>query len=137
MKKRQTILSVAVLCLLIAIAWGAYLYNKPHADAGSKLTDETMRADSLYASYAGDEAAADKRFMNKILEVKGTVQDITMNNSKPAVKLTTGQPGSINCQMAMDSSEVFAHIQKGMQVTIKGKCSGYLMDVNLVDCVLK
>jgi len=137
MKKRQTILSLVILCLLVALAWGAYLYNKPHADAGSKSTDETIKADSLYANYAANEAAADKRFMNKILEVKGAVQDVTMSNSKPTVMLATGQAGGINCQMAMDSSEVFTSIHKSMQVTIKGKCSGYLMDVNLVDCVIK
>lgn len=137
MKKRQTILSLAILCLLVAVAWGVYLYNKPHANAGGKSTDETITADSLYANYAANEAAADKRFMNKIVEVKGTVQDVTMSNSKPTVTLGTGQAGSINCQMALDSTTVFTSIHKNTQVTIKGKCSGYLMDVNLVDCVIK
>jgi len=137
MKKRQTILSLVILCLLVAVAWGLYLYNKPHTSAGGKSTDETITADSLYANYAANEAVADKRFMNKILEVKGAVQDVTMGNHKPTVMLATGQAGGINCEMAMDSAAVFASVHKNMQVTIKGKCSGYLMDVNLVDCVIK
>ena len=28
-------------------------------------------------------------------------------------------------------------LKTGDSVTIKGKCTGYLMDVNLVDCVIK
>lgn len=137
MKKRQTILSVAVLCLLIAVAWGFYLYNKPHADAGSKSTDSTLSADSLYKAYAANEAAADKSFMNKVLEVKGTVKDITMSNKRPVVLLSTTGEGNINCEMATDSTTVFSTLQKQAEVVIKGKCSGYLMDVNLVDCVIK
>ena len=137
MKKRQTILSLAVLCLLIGVAYGLYLYNKPHANAGGKSTEASLSADSLYKAYSNDEPAANKNFLNKILEVKGVVQDITMSNRRPVLLLNTGQPGSINCQMAMDSADVFSVLHKASQVTVKGKCSGYLMDVNLVDCVIK
>jgi len=137
MKKRQTILSLVILCLLLALAWGLYLYNKPHANAGNKNTDASLTADSLYKAYANDEAGANKNFMNKVLEVKGVVQDITMSNRRPVVLLSTGQMGNVNCQMALDSTEVFSVLHKAAQVVIKGKCSGYLMDVNLVDCVIK
>lgn len=126
-----------MLCLLIGVAWGLYLYNKPHANAGNKATDATLTADSLYKAYANDEAAANKNFMNKVLEVKGVVQDITMSNKRPVVLLSTGQIGNINCQMALDSTEIFSAVHKAVAITIKGKCSGYLMDVNLVDCVIK
>lgn len=137
MKKRQTILSVALLCILIAVAWGFYLYNKPHVNAGGKTTDSTLTADSLYKAYAANEAAADKSFMNKVLEVKGTIKDITMSNKRPVVLLSAGAEGNINCEMAIDSAEVFSTLHKQGQAVIKGKCSGYLMDVNLVDCVIK
>jgi len=135
-KKWQIILSVIVLCLLIGVAWGFYLYSKPHADAGGKPTDATLTADSLYAVYKKDEAGADKLYMNKILEVKGTVQSIEMSNRRPVVMLATGDLGGINCQMAVDSTTVFSTLHKASPVTIKGKCSGFLMDVNLVDCVI-
>jgi hypothetical protein len=136
-KTRQIILSVIIVCLLIAVAWGFYLYNKPHTSAEGKSTDATLSADSLYNAFTKNEAAANKVFMNKILEINGTVQDITMSNRRPVVLLNTGQVGSINCEMAIDSAKVFSTLHKAAQVTIKGKCSGYLMDVNLVDCVIK
>jgi len=136
-KKWQIILSGIVLCLLIGVAWGFYLYTKPHANAGGKATDVTLSADSLYGAYKKDEPNADKSFLNKIVEVKGVVQSIEMSNGRPVVILSTGDDGNINCQMALDSTAVFATLHKASTVTIKGKCSGYLMDVNLVDCVIK
>ncbi len=137
MKKRQIILSGIALCLLIAVAYGFYLYQKPHASAESKKTDASLSADSLYTAFANDETGANKVFLNKILEVKGVVMDIEMSNRKPVVILNTGQPGGVNCEMAIDSQSVFSVLHKASLVTIKGKCSGYLMDVNLVDCVIK
>ncbi|HWB24310.1 MAG TPA: hypothetical protein VG738_02470 [Chitinophagaceae bacterium] len=137
MKKRQVILSLAVLCLLIAVAWCFYLYNKPHTSAAGKTTDVSLSADSLYNAYAKDENAAGKIYMNKILEITGVVKDITMSDKTPVVLLNTNGDGLVNCSMAMDSAAVFSSIRKASRVTIKGKCSGYLMDVNLVDCVTK
>ncbi len=135
-KKWQIILSVIVLCLLIGVAWGFYLYTKPHANAGGKPTDATLTADSLYAAYKKDEVSADKAYHNKVLEVQGVVLSIEMSNHRPVVMLGTGDMGGINCQMALDSATVFSTLHKASPVTIKGKCSGYLMDVNLVDCVI-
>lgn len=136
-KKWQIILSGIVLCLLIGLAWGVYLYTKPHANAGNKATDASLSADSLYSAYSSNEPAADKSFLNKIIEVKGVVQGIEMSNRRPVVMLATGGMGGINCQMALDSTTVFSMVHKASPVIIKGKCSGFLMDVNLVDCVIK
>ncbi len=136
-RNRQIILSVVVLCILIAAAWGFYEYARPHASAADKRTDVVIGADSLYASFTNDEAGANKKYINKVAEVTGIVQDITISDRKPVVFLRTSGPGVINCLMAMDSATVFSTVKKNTQTVIKGKCSGYLLDVNLVDCVIK
>jgi len=130
-------LSVTALCLLIAVAWGVYEYSRPHASAQDKKTEFIITSDSLYAAFTADETGADKKFMNKVLEVKGVVQDITISDRKPVVFLRTEGAGVINCLMAMDSATVYSALKKNVTAIIKGKCSGFLMDVNLVDCVLK
>jgi hypothetical protein len=136
-RNRQIILSVIALCILIGAAWAFYLYSKPHASAADKKTDVVIGADSLYASFTNDEAGANKKYINKVAEVSGIVQDISVSDRKPVVFLRTSGPGVINCLMAMDSATVFSTIKKNTQAVIKGKCSGYLLDVNLVDCVIK
>ena len=136
-RKRQIILSVIVLCLLIGGAWGFYEYSRPHASAGDKKTEIIISADSLYASFSNNELSASKKFIGKIAEVAGVVQDIAISNKKPVVFLRTSGLGVINCLMATDSATVFSTIKKSVEIVIKGKCSGYLMDVNLVDCVIK
>lgn len=136
-RKRQIILSATALCLLIAVAWGFYQYSRPHASALDKRTEFIISADSLYAAFSGNEPVADKTFMNKVLEVKGTVQDMTTSDRKPVLLLQTRGAGIVNCLMAADSATIFSTVQKNSTVVIKGKCSGFLMDVNLVDCVIK
>lgn len=136
-RKRQIILSVTFLCLIIAGSWGFYEYSRPHRDAGSAKTDAYISADTLYKDFTDDEAAATKIFSGKVLEVTGTVQDVSVSRKKPVVFLATGGLGNVNCLMAEDSATIFSAVKKNTVVVIKGKCSGFLMDVNLVDCVLK
>lgn len=136
-RKKQIILSLALLCLLITAVYAFYQYSRPHASAADKKTEIVLTADSLYAAFINDEAIANKKYVNKILEVKGVVLDVTVSGQKPVVFLNTNGGGGINCTMAMDSAKVFSAIQKNKETVIKGKCSGFLMDVNLVDCVIK
>jgi hypothetical protein len=136
-RKRQIILSVIASCILIGIAWGFYEYSRPHTSAEDKKTDVVISADSLYAAFMADEPGADKKFINKVLEVKGVIQDISISDRKPFVLLHAGGDGGINCLMATDSATVFSTLKKNTEAVVKGKCSGYLMDVNLVDCVIK
>jgi hypothetical protein len=136
-RKKQIILSLAMLCLLITAVYAFYQYSRPHASAADKKTEIVLTADSLYAAFIKDETIANKKYVNKILEVKGVVLDVTVSGQKPVVFLNTNSGGGINCTMAMDSAQVFSAIQKNRKAVIKGKCSGFLMDVNLVDCVIK
>jgi len=136
-RKRQIILSATALCLLLAVVWGFYQYSRPHASAQDKQTAFIITADSLYGAFSTNEPVANKTFMNKVLEVKGTVQDLTTSDRKPVLLLQTQGIGFVNCLMAVDSTTIFSTIKKNSAITIKGKCSGFLMDVNLVDCVIK
>jgi hypothetical protein len=51
--------------------------------------------------------------------------------------LNDGYPGtSVVCQFGRESNEETKDLKKGDLVTIEGICSGYLMDVVMVRCVL-
>jgi len=121
----------------LAVVWGFYQYSRPHASVQDKQTAFTITADSLFAAFSANEPVASKTFMNKVLEVKGIVQDLTTSDRQPILLLQTQGTGLVNCLMAVDSATIFSTIKKNSTVIIKGKCSGFLMDVNLVDCVIK
>jgi len=135
--KKRTILWIGIpLLLLLAIAWAYHLYVKPHQSAAGETADFSIDADSLYSQYQANEHAADQKYLGKVIEVSGKLSDIQHNGNAEVWILSQQGGGGINCQL-------FAGVKpdpepkSGDIVTVKGRCTGFLMDVNLVDCVLR
>jgi hypothetical protein len=137
MKKRAILWVGIPLLVLFAFAWAYHLYIKPHGSTAGDAADFNLAADSLYLQYQADEHAADQKYLGKVIEVSGKVSEI-QHSGNSQIWILSPQPGGggINCQL-------FAGIKpdpepkSGDFVTVKGRCTGFLMDVNLADCVLR
>ena len=137
MRKKRTILWLSLLLLvLVGASWGWYLYDKPHRSAAGVSPDLTIAADSLYHQYQRDERSSDQRFMGKVLKVSGHLAEIQRSGNTEIWILAgeAGAPGGINCQLFAGTT-VDHEPKPGDAVTVKGRCTGFLMDVNLTDCV--
>ena len=127
-----------LLTILITLAWGYYMYHKPHQSAAGETANVSITADSLYTQYASNEKICDGKYLGKVLEVSGKLSEI-QHSSKSEIWILstdTGSGGGINCQLFQGEKIPDPHPQPGDKVTIKGRCSGFLMDVNLSDCVV-
>ena len=137
MRKKRTIYWIGLLLLLLILfAGGYYLYNKPHQSAAGEAVILSIAADSLYRQYQSDEKAANQKYTGKVIEVTGKISEIQHNGSSE-IWILSAQPGGggINCELF--PGEKTGHTPRtGDTVTIKGRCTGFLMDVNLADCVL-
>jgi hypothetical protein len=134
--KKRTILWIGILLLLLlAAAWAYHLYVKPHRSAAGETADFSVDADSLYSQYQANEQAADRKYLGKVIEVSGKLTEIQRNGNSE-VWILSQQPGGggINCQLFAGTGPD-PEPRKGDAVTVKGRCAGFLMDVNLVDCV--
>jgi hypothetical protein len=136
MRKKRTILWGAIILLLIALAWAYHLYMKPHESAADETTDFAISADSLYQQYRTDEHSADQKYLGKVIEVSGKLAEI-QHSGNSEIWILSPQPGGggINCQL-FAGTKVDPEPKSGDVVTVKGRCTGFLMDVNLADCVL-
>jgi len=133
--KRRLLVTLPVLILFCVGIWAVYEYKKPHTDAGDKTTNIYIDATGLYNDYAKNETTANAKYLGKIIEVTGIVDDIQNTNGALVIMLNANQMmGGISCKM-FDAKNNF--LKKRDKITIKGKCSGFLSDVNLVDCVVK
>lgn len=134
-RKKKLILAGVFLCLA-ALAWGYYLYHKPRSGVVAVRTDSVVTADSLYGRFAANEQQADSLFSNKVVEVTGIVATVQPAASNAAVVLAANNDmgGGVNCSLA--AGQIADDLLVGQRVSIKGRCTGFLMDVNLVDAVL-
>lgn len=137
MLKKRTILWVGILLLiLVAAAYGWHLYQKPHESAAGETAAVTINADSLYQQYQRDEHGADQKYMGKVIEVSGKLSEIQHSGNAEIWILST-QPGGggINCQLFPGAVTSGDEPKVGDAVSVKGRCTGFLMDVNMADCV--
>lgn len=135
-KKRTLIIGTFILILLIGFGIGLYLYNKPRQSAESQTSTAFIPAEILYKQYQENEIDANQKYLGKVMEVQGVVSTISQGDTLKILSLASKNPaGGINCQMFTSDKNI--SVKVGDAITIKGKCTGFLMDVNLVDCIVK
>lgn len=132
---RKKIIISIVLILMLTIGWGFYLYFKPRASIVGTKADVSLPAASLYTEFESAEDSATKKYTDKILEINGSIQELIKTDTTLNIILNGGMLGGINCNMYRPNSETMS-LKKGDSVLIKGRCTGFLADVILVDAVL-
>ena len=80
------------------------------------------------------EAAA--RYIDKSISVRGIVAYTNVTDTSATVYLNGSSAASVICEFQKDSYTEPQKLKEGDLVTIKGICSGYLMDVVMVRCVI-
>jgi len=124
---------IIVLILGLSAIWFIYrMYNKPHRDPLSE-TSIQISASDLYLNYESNETEANELYLDKVVEIKGRIAEITTNQELvPIVVLETDNPiFGVRCTM----ENPMVNAQVGDTVTIKGICTGYLSDVIITKSV--
>lgn len=131
---KKIIIGVLLLSL-IGVGTGIYLWYKPHQKVENAKGIQ-ITAEGLSKEYAANEQQADAKYLNKAIEISGTVSELVKNQDGGSmVILQTGTSGS-GVQCAMREKDI--KVASGQSIVVKGFCSGKLMDdVSLTDCVLK
>lgn len=131
----KRILVVVLLLVAIGVCTGVYLWNKPHQkveDAKGIVID----AKALAKEYVADEKAADAKYLNKAIEVSGTIAELEKNQDGGLMVILQTDDAAAGVQCAMRDKGL--ELAKGSQVVIKGFCSGNgITGVSLTDCVKK
>ncbi len=134
MKKK--ILLIITIAATSAIVTGIFFFKKTRPNLKNIQPALTITAIDFYTTYQQDEIKANAKFLDKVIEVKGVVESTQQTDTTLSIQLKGGETGGINCSIATNR-EIIKPPLKGAVVIIKGKCSGFLMDINLSDCVIK
>ena len=132
----KKIIIIGLVLAIMGAGMGWMIYNKPHQNMQSANADFKMTATELYNNFEANENAANTKYLDKIIEVKGTIQSVSEEENKKSITLDAGgMLGGVICQLDELSEHKRTTFEVGEIVQFKGLCTGMLMDVVLVRCV--
>lgn len=132
-------LKYLVIVIAVAAGIGYYMWNKPKQSIERKQADYVMVPQNLLQEFQENEESANKKYLDKIVSVKGKINSMKADTKGiTSIQIDTGDPlSNISCQLTKDQSEKNKGLKEGADVQVKGICTGILMDVVLVDCVVE
>jgi len=124
---------LALIILLLALKW---VFRPASKTVQKEKPEFIFEASALVKEFETDEQTANTLYLDKIIEVSGTVDDITEDET--VIIVTLKDPGSISGILcSFDKSTVASeNFEKGEKIDVKGICTGYLMDVVLTKCAV-
>lgn len=129
MKKLLYILIALIVILAIT---GLVFFNLPGATTKNKDAAFSINASEVLSAFQSNEKKANKTYMGKVITVKGKVKGLEKDKKgSEVVLLDTGDDmANILCTFESDPGG----ISIGQEISVKGMCNGYLMDVVLNRC---
>jgi len=124
--------------IIIGAVIGYRMYHKPHFDMERAAPAHSISAVALYNAYEENELKADELYLGKIIEVKGTVQQIDKpENGQMVIHLQTDHIfGMVSCELDPHSKHADIPAETGTTVTLKGVVTGFLSDVVMNRCIV-
>ncbi len=131
---------IIITLLIAAIAVGSlayYFYQKPVESLRDATTELSLTSEELHSNFENDEAAANKKYTGKVIEVEGELVEILENSDQSSTLiLSSAHPiFGVKCRLnPKDNSKAIP--EKGSRVKLKGLCTGFNSDVELDQCIL-
>ena len=121
-------IGIALLALIALWTWGGSLQKEEAAKKAQLVTSTApgtpVTANELFLAYQDNEAAAQARFGNSVLDVTGVVQSVDLDfTDDPVVRLETDNQFMAAMVHLIDADKPkAANLSKGMKVTVR--CAG-------------
>jgi hypothetical protein len=132
----KVLLGVVTFIAVVGIGAALYLFRMPHKDIGKAKPDFIITAIDIQKAFEDNETLATAKYVNKILEIEGEVESVKTGEANVFnVILKSGSDlSSVICTFPAATEP--AGFTVGAKVSIRGECSGFLMDVLMNNCVL-
>lgn len=119
--KAKQIGFIITILVLAGVATGYFLWNKPHKDVSSAKGLQVNAAE-LYQAFITDSAAANAKYIDKVVEVKGVIKSTNFNQQQQVIVAlqTNNNDAAVNCTLEQKD----AVIKSGAEIRLKGICTG-------------
>jgi hypothetical protein len=132
----KIVLFIVSFIALSAILAAIYMYNLKHTDMAKARPDYVITSSLLQKAFEDDETAASAKYIDKILEVSGKIASVESadNSTVNIILLTENDLSGVSCTFPAISDP--SKFSIGDEITLRGKCSGFLLDVQLKYCAV-
>lgn len=136
MKKRLILIGAIALIIIAFWAW-KWTFRPAETNVSGRKTDIQINANDLVLQFTQNEDSANARYLNKVIEIAGIVDTVAMKGQEVSIYLKENNTTSgILCSFDKGSFNA-DFMKRGHKITVKGVCSGYLMDVIMNKCSLQ
>lgn len=118
-------IALALYGIIMAAIYGISLYFKPAKDISEEKADVRVTASELYLNYEKDEQSANEQYLNKVIAVKGPVDEVTTNQDSQSIIILRDSSMPMGVSITMMENESVSQLRPGQVITIKGLCTGY------------
>jgi hypothetical protein len=126
--------------LLISVLVGAYAYkeyNRAPETMATAKSDLSVTAAEVYQAFGADEAAANAKYLDKTITMKGKVSSSSTEEGVTSITLfADSETGGVICKLDPLTQHAQTNFAEGEEITLKGICTGYLLDVVVERCVV-
>jgi hypothetical protein len=113
-------------------------YVRPNPDTNDLPVDYYMKVADIVNKFERNEVRATAEYVNKVIAIHGQIAFIHEQDSSAIMLFQNSySSSSVVCEFEADKARQLQQLQAGQKVTIKGICTGLLMDVVLTRCVMQ
>lgn len=134
----RKILLFLVFAALVGGFIGYRMWNKPYENMQTATPAVTVEAAELFQAYSSDETAAAAKYGNdQTVAVRGVVKEVTKEDGGSVkILLDTGADFGVLAELDPLTKHPRTDFNAGETITVKGKCTGLNLDVQLARCVV-
>ncbi|OEK07847.1 hypothetical protein A8C32_15305 [Flavivirga aquatica] len=135
MYKRIILIIIVVLTMVFVYV---SIYNKPHINIEKSTANISIKSSDLLNDFTVDETKANEKYLDKIIQVEGIISEISLDKEGRRIIALEGEDllGNVTCYLSNEKNKTNERLKRGQSIIIKGICTGYLMDVVLVRCII-
>jgi len=137
--KKISYIKISIITIIcIAGLIGIYaIFNYDGIDTREAKTEIRITTNELFKNFNNEKETSFDQYIEKALEIKGTLYQITYRDQKYSLLLRGDQIDQlVLCEMQEDQAPIIEPLKIGDEVKVKGILKGFLMDAILLNCIV-
>ena len=130
-----------IIIVIIAIIGYYYiipLFTSSDKNIENEVPELALNSNDLISAYISNEEKSDELYVGKIIEVTGSIKEITFLNDRNTIILESkNKKFGVICDLNPNQKEKIKELKKHQKIKVKGICKGFLKDVILLNCAIE